>query len=159
MENWKDCVDFEGYYEISDQGNARRVGKTKPLAQVINKDGYVCFVFSVNAIKTNVLAHRLVAMALIGPVPLGLIVLHNDGIKTNNTPLNLRYGSNADNSQDMVDHGNQTKGEALHPSKLTEQQVREIRSSSLSTVKLSKLYGVSKGNISMIKNFVTWKHV
>ena len=109
--------------------------------------------------KTNVLAHRLVAMAFTGPVPLGLIVLHNDGIKTNNTPLNLRYGSNADNPQDMVEHGNQTKGGTLHLSKLTEQQIREIRSSTLSTVQLGKMYGVSKGNISMIKNFVTWKHV
>ena len=41
--------------------------------------------------------------------------------------------------------------------KLNEEQVKEIYLSKLSFNKLSKLYGVSKTNISLIKNKKQWK--
>jgi len=50
-------------------------------------------------------------------------------------------------------------GEKNPCSKLTEQQVIEIRSSSLSSRKLGKIFGVSKTTILGIKSNKTWRNV
>lgn len=49
--------------------------------------------------------HRLVAAAFHGPCPEGLEVRHLDGVRTNNVPTNLAYGTHAENIRDTVRHG------------------------------------------------------
>lgn len=159
MEIWKDVVGFEQHYEVSSYGNVRRKGKTKHLAKITDKDGYVVHCFCVNTVRKNVMAHQLVAEAFIGPRPHGTVTRHRDGSKQNNIPSNLEYGSNADNSADMVKHGQQAKGESIHLAKLTEADVINIRKSSLTQDELANLYGVSQGNISQILSRKTWKHI
>jgi hypothetical protein len=51
--------------------------------------------------------HRLVALTFIGPCPDGLEVCHNDGVHTNVTRGNIRYGTKSDNAKDRVKHGRQ----------------------------------------------------
>lgn len=158
-EQWRKCVGFEDYYEISDSGNARRVGNTTNLSKVINKDGYVAYCFSCNSNRRNVLAHRLVADAFIGPCPPGQVVRHQDGTQTNNSPLNLSYGYPADNSADMCKHGTQAMGEKQHLAKLDAQKVAIIKRSMLSNKELAKHYGVTPAAIWCIRTGKTWKHV
>jgi hypothetical protein len=50
-------------------------------------------------------------------------------------------------------------GEAHPKSKVTESDVREIRSSSLSQRAIAKLFGISQSNVRLIKNYGSWKHV
>lgn len=70
MEIWKDVVGFEQHYEVSSYGNVRRKGKTKHLAKITDKDGYVVHCFCVNTVRKNVMAHQLVAEAFMAHVPM-----------------------------------------------------------------------------------------
>ena len=159
MEIWKDAVGFEGYYEVSNQGNVRRIGRNKLLAKTRDKDGYIVHCFSVNNKRYNVMAHKLVIEAFTGPCPIGQVTRHRDGSRNNNNITNLHYGTPAENSADMVQQGTQTKGSASHLAKLTEQDVLAIRTSSLSQIELAEFYGVSQGNISQILSRTTWRHI
>ncbi len=91
---WKAIADYNGRYEISSNGRIfsyARKKEGKLLAYIVNKDGYVQSLLSINKIKTNVLVHRLVAMAFV-PNPNNLPeVNHIDGDKTNNNYWNLEW--------------------------------------------------------------------
>lgn len=78
-------------------------------------------------------------------------------------PAHLATGSAADNMNDKVVTNRQTKGTEFPQSKLTEQQVLEIRSKYVpykySTVKLAKEYNVSNVLIGNIIRREVWKHL
>jgi hypothetical protein len=158
-EEWKDAINYEDYYEVSDLGNVRRKGRLSNLAKVIDKDGYVCHCFSVKHKRTNVMAHKLVIEAFFGPCPNGEVTRHIDGVTINNVPSNLIYGTPKDNSMDMVNHGTQTKGIDSHLAKLTETNVLSIRASSESQATLARLYKVTPATVWSIINRKTWKHI
>lgn len=160
MEMWRDAIGFEGYYEVSNFGNIRRTGKVKNLAKTLNKEGYVQYCFCVKSKRKNILGLQVVAQAWLGPAPSPKhMPLHSNGIRDDNNVSNLRWGTNQENSDDMVRHGTQCKGMDSHLSKLTEQDVRDIRASTLSQSALAKRYGVSQGNIYQIIHHITWKHI
>lgn len=104
--------------------------------------------------------HRLVAEAFL-PNPQGLpLVRHIDGCKTNNNVSNLAWGTYSENYQDSVAHGTSRKGKpgvakpkgsAAHRAKFTDEQVLEIRSSTLSGAQLARALGVGKSTISRIR--------
>lgn len=159
METWRDAIDFESYYEVSNYGNVRRKGKTNPLAKVLDKDGYVVHVFSINNIRHNVMAHQLVAAAFIGPRPIGLLTLHEDGNKLNNCPLNLYYGTSKQNTADAVRHGTLARGTAHGNAKLTDKDVIAIRVMTGTREEVAKAFGVSQATVSNIINRKIWRHV
>ncbi len=83
-------------------------------------------------------------------------------------PAHLFLGSKADNSKDMVAKGRcrsggNVRGEINGNSKLTETQVREIRSryaeGGITQEDLGIEYGVSRGAIDHIINRRTWSHI
>lgn len=160
-EIWHDCVGFENYYEVSNQGNIRRKGKNKNKVHVLDKDGYYVHIFSCSGKRTNVMVHQLVAEAFNGPRPIGLVTRHRDGVPTNNFPSNLVYGTPAQNSQDMINHNTQCKGIDNHLAVLTEADVISIRAAypAMSQSQLARHYGVTQSNIWNIVNRITWKHI
>lgn len=102
----------------------------------------------------------------IGPVPHDICVLHRCDNRSCVRPAHLFLGTNQDNSQDMVDKARQAKGETNGNSKLTEEDVREIRrrycrwSQSRSNLReLMYEFGVAKAAIQNILSRKTWKHV
>lgn len=111
---WRPIEGYEGRYDVSTDGrirswDAKMDAKSgfMPCLMVPqkNKLGY----FTVNLTKDQKAktahVHHLVAAAFIGPRPDGLLVLHGDGDKANNSQGNLRYGTHQDNYQDAVRHG------------------------------------------------------
>lgn len=78
-------------------------------------------------------------------------------------PAHITPGTNADNTADMVAKGRQTRGEKNRNAKLTEADVRSIRSSYESgkhnQAELAAIWGVNDRNISQIVRRVSWKHV
>lgn len=158
-EQWKDCPKYWKFYAVSDLGNVLSKRRSKLLRPTLNKEGYVQYVFSIDAQKKNIMGHQLVTAAFIGPCPIGQIPLHNNGVRHDNRLTNLRYGTFKDNTADAIQHGTLCVGSRNHLSKLTEQDVLTTRSMSGTNIEIAKLFNVSEGNISMIKNFVTWKHV
>lgn len=105
MEEWRDIVGYEGYYQVSSIGNIRNVqtGKIRKLKPRSN--GYVI----VDLYKNNECkwfrVHRLVAEAFI-PNPLNLpVVMHLDNNKSNNNYLNLQWGTVSENTKQAFDDG------------------------------------------------------
>ena len=171
METWKSIPGFEDY-EVSDHGNVRsldkqvcaRAGKTrtvkgKRLKAQLTTTGYQKV--SLGRAKRNAKVHHLVLLAFVGPRPSGQWGLHGDGNPWNNKVSNLRWGTPADNSQDMVRHGRagRTKGLASGRAVLTDNDIHFIRESSATTRNLGKQFEVSAATISKIRTRKLWAHV
>lgn len=176
---WKPIKNYEGIYEISNNGEVRSLDKKvkvwfgyrrvtgKPLSGEINRDGY-CRVQLSNA-ETNsrdrVYLHRLVAGAFIGNPSNKPCVNHKDGNKLNNNVDNLEWVTHQEN----VIHEYATglckgpRGELCGSHKLTERQVITIRNSwkegILLQKELAKMFEVSKECISSIISRRNWKHI
>lgn len=105
-------------------------------------------------------AHRLSYETFVGPIPKGLVVRHGCDNPCCVNPNHLRLGTQRDNVIDREIRGRRdVRGEQVGTSKLTEQQVREIKSSNLSLLTLAKKFDVDKSNIHAIKSGKAWKHV
>ena len=105
-------------------------------------------------------AHRVVYEHVTGTTLTdGEIIMHT----CDNPPccniLHLRKGTKADNTADMVAKERTSHGESHWNHKLTEDQIREIRTDTRSQRELGKVYGVAHSSIWKIKNKVQWKEV
>lgn len=106
--------------------------------------------------------HRLVLESFVGPCPVGMECCHGDGNKTNNRVENLRWDTPDANRRDMMRHGTRARGERNGASKLTAEQVQEIklrRAAGETQMTIAKSYGVSESLISVIELGKGWKHV
>jgi len=94
-----------------------------------------------------------------------MLILHNCDNPECTNPKHLREGTHKENNKDMMLRNRQhnCKGEECYLSKLTEQQVIEIRSryanEDTSKRKLAKEYNVSAFAIGSIINRKTWKFI
>lgn len=73
-------------------------------------------------------------------------------------PRHLRWGTRQDNVDDMLIHGSRRRGETHQTAKLTEADVREIRSlhGSMSNEKLGAIFGVTRGAITSVIRKKSW---
>ena len=101
-------------------------------------------------------AHRIAYEAFIGEIPDGMIIAHACDNPLCVNPNHLWLATHKENSQDMVGKQRSAKKERCGKSKLTEEQVKFIRESSLSTYKLGAMFGVTASNIGYVKNGKTW---
>ena len=92
QEIWKNVIEYETKYEISNYGNLRKLpkksGKTYKAIH-INRLGYLYTSMSNNNKKKNKTIHQLVAAAFIPNFKYGMIINHKDGNKLNNHVSNL----------------------------------------------------------------------
>lgn len=183
MEEWRDVPGFEGLYQVSNTGKVRsydrlvteRNGKVRLHAGRLLRPspvagGYPGLSFFVAGQRMPTTVHRLVMAAFVGPCPSGQEVNHKDGDKTNNHLENLEYVTHTENQLhsirvlgNPVPHGHMQLGEANAMSKLTEQQVKEIRvlyaTGWTTQQRLGAHYGVSQSTVSTIISFNHWPHV
>lgn len=107
--------------------------------------------------------HRLVALTFLpAPATTKLDVAHKNGKRKDNRVENLYWATRKQNMADALAHGTRCRGETTGTSKLTEQQVRDIRRrASLGAVqqRLCEEYGMSPAAISQIVNKHRWAHV
>jgi len=110
-------------------------------------------------------AHRASWIIHYGEIPEhdsyhGMCVCHTCDNKLCVNPAHLFLGTNEDNMKDKVKKGIQMRGSKVPQSKLSEEDVIEIReikqSIGLSQQCLAKMFGVSNGTISMIINNKRW---
>lgn len=99
-EIWKDILNYEGKYQVSNLGNVRalnyhRENKTRLLIPKVDKYGYLVVALYKNKIRKNYLVHRLVMSAFVGKS--NLTVNHKDENKQNNKLENLEYMTTKDN--------------------------------------------------------------
>jgi hypothetical protein len=106
---WKPVKDYEGYYEVSDQGEVRRVkaGKGARLGQRLKpktlRNGYLEVCLAKDTVKTMKLVHRLVAEAFLGESELH--VNHKNLDKTDNRLSNLEWVTRSENMQHAIENG------------------------------------------------------
>ena len=110
----------------------------------------------------TLLTHRVVYCDVYGDLLDDDVVLHRCDNPSCCNPTHLFKGTLSDNTQDMIAKGRHFtpwRGEPANHSKLTAEQVREIRASKLGSRRLCRVYGVSRGTIASVKRGKTWRHI
>ena len=98
MEIWKDIIDYEGYYQISNLGQVKNINTGKILTGDTNNIGYRR-VTLYTPIKKRFFVHRLVAIHFCPGMEEGLVVNHKDGNKLNNNADNLEWVTHSQNDK------------------------------------------------------------
>lgn len=165
MENWLPVVGFEGKYEVSENGDVRRIGRdalgrlrfmNHVLARSYAK-GYVKYLLHLgDGSRKNCLAHVLVAEAFIGPRPAGCVVNHKNGDKADPRLDNLEYVTPSENHKHALANGLfvPPSGESHWAAILRDDQILEIieRANSGERNKdLAEEFGIRANNVSRYK--------
>lgn len=169
MVEWRPVLD--GYYAISEIGDVRRLVKCqgaqvgKLIKPYLSTTGYLSIKAYLNGKKVSSSIHRLVAAAFLGTAPsLKHVVNHKDGNKLNNHVANLEYCTK---SADIF-HAYATglrkpcQGESHGQTKLTSDQVREIRRLWKSGTKqsaIARLFETPAPTIGSICQGRCWRHI
>lgn len=161
-EQWRPVVGCSAYagYEVSSLGRLRSYrkhkGSNRPVLRKLtpDKEGYLQAGFIVDGKMVMRKIHHLVLEAFVGLRGEGQVTRHLDGDPGNNQLSNLVWGSQSENMQDQIHHGTATRGVKNSQSKLSEEQVREIRSrltEGESGSSLAKEFGLSDATICRIR--------
>ena len=109
------------------------------------------------------LAHRASYELYIGKIPKGMLVCHKCDNPRCVNPEHLFLGTHSDNSRDMSQKNRGVNGEKSANSKLTSNQVMEIRfAGKLKNIKqkdIAKIFSVSERAVNKIINNKAWKHL
>lgn len=161
----KNIVECGDYYEISNLGRLKSTGQRKTILKLHkNEKGYFRVKLYCKGKTKTYRLHRLVALAFVDNPEEKPEVNHKDGDKENNYATNLEWSTRKENVVHSFDNGlNKTRGEGNHHAKINEDKVRDIRrmydSKKYTQLELSKLFGISRPNVSSIVRRESWKHV
>lgn len=110
---------------------------------------------------TNTRAHIVSWKEHVGPVPKGLCVLHKCDNPICINPLHLFLGTIKDNNRDCINKGRKAvfPGETNGRSKLTPDEVREIRRFPSEPYDVGRIFGVSRETINMVWSGRKWADV
>lgn len=104
--------------------------------------------------------HRLIAKAFHGEPMVGQQCRHLNGVRTDNRPGNLAWGTAAENAADAKRHGTLGEGMLARRRKLTDAQVRDIRSMVAGGVpcsRIAKQYGIHDTYPRQLAQRATWR--
>jgi hypothetical protein len=138
-------------------------GPARKMSPATTKDGYLRTSMNEDGKPKPFLAHRLVALAFLGPCPADYTVNHKNGVKTDNRPENLEYVTRVENLRHGYANGLMARGVGRSRAKLDDDKVRDIRrryaEGSAGMRPMAREYGVSCGVINCVVKCITWKHV
>lgn len=175
IEEWYDIPNYEGLYMLSSLNRVKglerysdgrysriQIVREKILKHSVSKkNGRAHIVLHKKGISETIGIHVLVARIHI-PNPLNLpVVEHLNDIPSDNRAENLMWSTNKQNVINAYERGLivKRKGEMNGRSKLTKEQVLEIRASNLKIIRLSEKYNMSPSAIASIIWRKTWKHI
>jgi hypothetical protein len=161
---------LEEKYAVSNFGKAFSLTKdwktetgAKRLKLQKRPTGYYEFAVSANGGRTDLLIHRAVLFAFVGPPKESQECRHLNGDKSDNRLENLEWNTSRKNWKDTVKHGNALLGEDRYNSKLTSKDVYQIRQrrakKSEPYKQIAKDYPVSFHAIRLACIGRNWKHV
>lgn len=161
---WRPVVGCETRYEVSNQGQVRRVRDGYVLREEPIVGGYHRVSLSKNGVSRKKLVHCLVAEAFIGPRPEGMEVDHEDGNPHHNALSNLRYLTPAQNVQASFAKGIRmpARGERHASAVLDDQLVTSMRimhQLGASKAALARMVGVNFSTAQRVVERITWRHI
>ena len=163
-EIWKDIEGYADLYRISNYGNVYSFGNSKNVKPSkmkgwINKYGYRM----VDLYKDKKCKHhfvsRLVAQHFIDNSENKKQVNHIDGDKLNNRVNNLEWVTGQENKEHAVKLKLHPHNETHGMAKLTNEDVKKIRLSTLKNSEIAKLYNVTRNHIARIKKYKLWRNL
>jgi len=167
-EIWKDCYEWEEFYEVSSHGRVRsklrksiKINKTfyPKILNPIERNGYFCVNLSNCENRKTLYIHRLVLLSFCGKPENNQEACHKDGDRKNNNLSNLRWDTHMSNIIDRRNHGNDLIGEKAPHAKLNDFQVRVIKKCNITQDKLANIFNVHIETIGNIKRGKTWRHL
>lgn len=174
-QTWKDIKDYEGYYQVSENGNVRSCDRTtigrygtqnrkgKEMKLHLDKDGYVKVGLTKNKKTNHFFVHRLVSISFIKNQNNLNQVNHKDGNKQNNLISNLEWCDSYHNNVHALITGlrKMPNGENHFNSKLTKDEAIWIKyqTNNQSFSEISKIFGISKSLICLIKSGKRWSEI
>jgi hypothetical protein len=128
---WRPVVGYEGFYEVSDQGQVRSLDRNIEQAsrngtvytrfifgQVMNptvgNHGYPHVTLRRSGTSKLSVVHRLILEAFVGPCPDGMEACHDNDMKTDNRLVNLRWDTSKANKRDMIRNGGHYQASQTH---------------------------------------------
>jgi len=167
----KEIPGYEGYYADTNgeiwsvwrTGCKGGAGEVRHKMKLTNKGGGYLIV-NLSGGKGNLLrrVNRLIAETFIVNTCGNPFVCHRDGNPENNSVGNLYWGTQKQNMADKLLHGTDQRGEKCPTAKLTQRQVRAIRSlkarSNIRQGEIAQMFKVSPTTISMILNKKSWHY-
>jgi hypothetical protein len=148
------------------RGNASSTSWTPCEPRRIEREnchGYLSIRFCWEGVYSDVLAHRVVYRHFVGDIPEKHHINHKNGMKQDNCPSNLEAVTVTQNIRHAIDVLRRYVGERCHLSKLTNQDVRDIREcfkgSRGEIASLARKYHVDKSTMRQVVRGETWRHV
>ncbi len=171
MINWKPIPDYEGFYEVSDDGQVRSVDRIiitkagvkrkqegKLLSQAKDKDGYPKVQLNKEGKGKTWLIHKLVSLAFLENTDSKPCVNHKNGVKTDNNVSNLEWATVKENTIHMYEKLNTGRTQ-----KLTASNIREIKKllseGKMSGAAIAREFGVDRSQIYRIKSGHIWGYI
>lgn len=176
-EIWKDVVNYEGVYQISNIGNLksldRKLGGTrykgKEKRKHLSGRGYLYSKLSIGGVQKSLFIHKLVAEAFLENTENKPHVNHIDGNKINNKVENLEWCTHAENMRHAMrtglndGHSKFKEGNTNSNSKVTSEQVIEIRrlktETKLSNYVIGNMFNIYESAVRKIATRQNWKHI
>lgn len=162
-EQWKDVLDYEGFYQVSNFGRVKSFwhNKTTILKPNLTAHGYLRVDLCKSGKTKHFTIHKLVASLFIPNCESKSEVDHVDGNKLNCCVSNLRWATRSENEKFAYVSGvkKHTQGEEWFNSKLTNEQALYVRENpdNLNTCELGRKFNVDSWLISQIQLGVTYK--
>ena len=115
MEIWKDVIGYEGFYQVSNLGNVKRVGSFRGVNKAYLNDyylkpkdngkGYYRIKLTVNNKSKRVMLHRIIAEAFIKNPNNYPYINHINAIRKDNKLENLEWCTQSQNCLHSVKMG------------------------------------------------------
>ncbi len=157
-------------YQVSENGDIRRIAPAagavvgrilKPMRNQKTKYFSVCLCRNSKPVRIDI--HRLVALTFLGPQPSkNHLVAHNDGSRTNNHYLNIRWATQSENLRDCHSHGTSRVGASNPMARLDEIDVHAIHRMKVARIPTQTIadgFGLHKRTVFSILSGQTWGHI
>jgi hypothetical protein len=170
MEEWK-VVDGWPNYEVSTHGRVRswnkggfgsgtRAKAPKTMRPRWDGKGYARITLCNLGQQRERFIHQLVLEAFVGPRPAPEYEgRHLDGVRGNNSAINLEWSTHAANMRDQYRHGTRARGSTHGMVKLDETDVLAIRASPDRGFIVAARFGISRTTVCDIRAGKSWKHL